>query len=115
MNQDGCDWMGYGQKSASDFDQSIIYETDGLFVDNRAMAGRNSRSYFDEGRLDDLKKAIKSGDYLFIQFTVMQTRKRSVMLRQSSMRNICFAMSMQQRSARTASSCDSNHRNEDCR
>ena len=22
MNQDGCDWMGYGQKSASDFDQS---------------------------------------------------------------------------------------------
>ena len=26
MNQDGCDWMGYGQKSASDFDQSIIYE-----------------------------------------------------------------------------------------
>ena len=56
MNQDGCDWMGYGKKSASDFDQSIIYETDGLFIDNRAMAGRSSRSYFDEGRLDDLKK-----------------------------------------------------------
>ena len=68
MNQDGCDWMGYGKKSASDFDQSIIYETDGLFIDNRAMAGRSSRSYFDEGRLDDLKKAIKSGDYLFMQF-----------------------------------------------
>ncbi len=32
------------------------------------MAGRSSRSYFDEGRLDDLKKAIKSGDYLFMQF-----------------------------------------------
>lgn len=32
MNQDGCDWMGYGKKSASDFDQSIIYETDGLFM-----------------------------------------------------------------------------------
>ena len=43
--------MGYGKKSASDFDQSIIYETDGLFIDNRAMAGRSSRSYFDEGRL----------------------------------------------------------------
>ncbi len=68
MDQDGCDWMGCGQKSASDFEQSIRYETDGMYIDNRAMAGRSSRSYFDEGRLDDLKKAIKPGDYLFMQF-----------------------------------------------
>ena len=32
MNQDGCDWMGYGKKSASDFDQSIIYETDDILL-----------------------------------------------------------------------------------
>ena len=65
---EGCDWMGYGKKSDSEFEQSIIYETDDLYIDNRAMAGRSSRSYFDEGRLDDLKKAIKPGDYLFMQF-----------------------------------------------
>ena len=55
MNQDGCDWMGYGKKSASDFDQSIIYETDGLFIDNRAMA------YFDyrkQGQFDWTTPAI---------------------------------------------------------
>lgn len=66
--KEGCDWMGFGQKSDSSFEQAICYETDGLFIDNRAMAGRSSRSFFDEGRLDDLEKSLKPGDYLFLQF-----------------------------------------------
>lgn len=64
----GCDWMGAGRASDSAFEQSVCYETDGFLIDNRAMAGRSSRSYFDEGRLADLEKAMKPGDYLFMQF-----------------------------------------------
>lgn len=80
MNQDGCDWMGYGKKSDSDFDQSIIYETDGLFVDNRAMAGRSSRSYFDEGRLDDLKRRSSQVTICSCSLRItMQTRKRGAL------------------------------------
>lgn len=67
-NNDGCDWMGFGRKSNSSFEQSIIYETSKVCIDNRAMAGRSSKSYFDEGRLKDIQTAMKKGDYLFIQF-----------------------------------------------
>ena len=54
--------------SDSAFPQAVCYETDGLFIDNRAMAGRSSRSFFDEGRLDDIERCIREGDYLFAQF-----------------------------------------------
>ena len=32
MNQDGCDWMGYGKKSDSDFDQSIMRQMACLLI-----------------------------------------------------------------------------------
>ena len=54
--------------SGSDFPQTVRYETDGLFIDNRAMAGRSSRSFFDEGRLSDIERCIQEGDFLFAQF-----------------------------------------------
>lgn len=68
MNAQGSDWMGFGHASDSEFEQAITYTTDNCNIDNRAMAGRSSRSFLDEGRLEDLKKAMKPGDYLFIQF-----------------------------------------------
>ena len=52
----------------SDFTQAVRYETDGLFIDNRAMAGRSSRSFYDEGRLADIDRCLEKGDYLFAQF-----------------------------------------------
>ena len=66
--REGCDWMGCGHGSASGFAQAVSYETKGFCIDNRAMAGRSSRSYFDEGRLEDLEKSMQPGDYLFLQF-----------------------------------------------
>ena len=37
-------------------------------VDNRAVNGRSSKSFIDEGRWADILKTLKRGDYVFIQF-----------------------------------------------
>lgn len=44
------------------------YLTSGVAIDNRAIAGRSSRTFVDEGRLDSILSVIKANDYLFIQF-----------------------------------------------
>ncbi|WP_246187950.1 TIM barrel protein [Paenibacillus tengchongensis] len=40
----------------------------GIAVDNRAINGRSTKSFIVEGRLDDILRDFRSGDYLFIQF-----------------------------------------------
>lgn len=37
-------------------------------VDNRAIGGRSSRSFIEEGRWDQVKSAMSSGDFVMIQF-----------------------------------------------
>ncbi|PZD94201.1 rhamnogalacturonan acetylesterase [Paenibacillus sambharensis] len=37
-------------------------------VRNKAMSGRSSKSFIDEGRLDDLLGEVQAGDYVLIQF-----------------------------------------------
>lgn len=37
-------------------------------INNKAIGGRSSRSFFQEGRWDEVTKSLKSGDYVFIQF-----------------------------------------------
>lgn len=37
-------------------------------IDNRAIGGRSSRSFYEEGRWTAVKNALVAGDYLFIQF-----------------------------------------------
>lgn len=44
------------------------YFTDDVLFDNRSMAGRSSKSYNNDGRLDNILTQIKPGDYLLIQF-----------------------------------------------
>jgi len=39
-----------------------------LKIVNKAVNGRSSKSFIDEGRLDDIDTLLKSGDYLIIQF-----------------------------------------------
>ena len=46
----------------------MCYENRHVIVDNCAMGGRSSKTFREEGRLDDIRKHIKSGDYLVIQF-----------------------------------------------
>ncbi len=50
------------------FPHVMRYETNRIAIDNRAFAGRSARSFWNEGRLQDMEDAFHSGDYLFIQF-----------------------------------------------
>lgn len=50
------------------FDQEKRYEGSQFIIDNCAMAGRSSKSFRVEGRLQDIEKHIQQGDYLLIQF-----------------------------------------------
>ena len=56
------DSWGWGSLLANFLDDKKIN------VENDAMAGRSSRTFIDEGRWDAVCAALKSGDYLFIQF-----------------------------------------------
>lgn len=51
----------------SSFDNCVTYETPEIIIDNRAMAGRSLKSFFDEGRWNEAFSSIKSGDYCLIQ------------------------------------------------
>ncbi|MFE9722774.1 rhamnogalacturonan acetylesterase [Streptomyces sp. NPDC005794] len=52
---------GWGQKLSS-------YFTSNITVANRAIGGRSSRSFIQQGRLAAIHDVIKPGDYLFVQF-----------------------------------------------
>ncbi|MGF7034033.1 lysophospholipase L1-like esterase [Paenibacillus mucilaginosus] len=52
---------GWGQKIGD-------YFTDGVIFANRAIGGRSSRSFVNDGRLDTILNEIRPGDYLFVQF-----------------------------------------------
>ena len=41
---------------------------DDVTVDNRAIGGRSSKNFISQGRLDEVLRSIKPGDYLFVQF-----------------------------------------------
>jgi lysophospholipase L1-like esterase len=44
------------------------YLADLARVDNRAVGGRTSRRFIEEGTLDEILSSIRTGDYLFVQF-----------------------------------------------
>lgn len=46
------------------------YFTEGVTVSNHAIAGRSSKSFYDNGRLDTILDAIQPGDYLLVQFAI---------------------------------------------
>ena len=50
------------------YSQSQVYETENVIVENRSIGGRSSKSFIDEGKLDDILEDIKPGDYLFVQW-----------------------------------------------
>ncbi len=43
---------------------------DGYTVSNHAIAGRSSKSFYDNGRLDEILNKMNKGDYLLIQFGI---------------------------------------------
>lgn len=46
------------------------YFTEGVTVSNHAIAGRSSKSFYDNGRLQTILDAIQPGDYLLVQFAI---------------------------------------------
>lgn len=52
----------------TEFEQVVRYESKDLIIDNRAMAGRSAKNYYNEGRTNDALKAMKAGDIMLIQF-----------------------------------------------
>ncbi|WP_322907438.1 rhamnogalacturonan acetylesterase [Paenibacillus campi] len=52
---------GWGQMIAGYFD-------DGVQFSNRAIGGRSSRSFIEQGRLDTIVSLLQPGDYLMVQF-----------------------------------------------
>ena len=53
---------GWGQILGYFFDGARVK------INNAAIGGRSSRTFIEEGRLDEVMKAAQSGDYLFVQF-----------------------------------------------
>ena len=52
---------GWGQMLAG-------YFTEDVRVDNHALNGRSSKSFIDEGHWEEVRRLIRPGDYVFIQF-----------------------------------------------
>ncbi|MDD6279844.1 MAG: RICIN domain-containing protein [Oscillospiraceae bacterium] len=46
------------------------YFTDNVTVSNHSIAGRSSKSFYDNGRLQTILDEMKEGDYLFVQFAI---------------------------------------------
>ncbi len=46
----------------------VCYELPKLNIENHAFAARSSRSFIEQGRLDEIMKVAEPGDYLFVQF-----------------------------------------------
>ena len=46
------------------------YFNDKVSVVNRAIAGRSSKSFYDQGRFTAIEESLKAGDYVLIQFAI---------------------------------------------
>jgi lysophospholipase L1-like esterase len=68
-----------GDSTVSNYDSSVAprtgwgqvlgnYLTTEVLVKNYASSGRSSKSFIDEGKLDEIEMNIRKNDYLFIQF-----------------------------------------------
>ncbi|MCM1541060.1 MAG: rhamnogalacturonan acetylesterase [Blautia sp.] len=52
----------------SDYSLARTYELPGVVIENRAIGGRSARSFYDEGKLDQVLEILCPGDYMFVQF-----------------------------------------------
>jgi lysophospholipase L1-like esterase len=63
----GADSMVESATTAG-YSQSRKYELPSSIIENRALGGRSSKSFIDEGKLDNILSSIKPGDYIFVQW-----------------------------------------------
>lgn len=50
------------------YPQSRVYEMPSVTIENRAIGGRSSRSFIEEGKLKEIEPVLCSGDYMLVQF-----------------------------------------------
>lgn len=62
------DQAGWGQKLHEYLDDLVA-------VDNRAVGGRTSRRFIEEGHLDEILTSLEPGDYLLVQFGTNDSNK----------------------------------------
>ena len=54
--------------TAADYGQSRKYDMPSCTIENRAIGGRSSKSFIDEGKLDSILNSIRPGDYMLVQW-----------------------------------------------
>ena len=59
--------LEYENKNCN-YSQAQTYETSSVIIENRAIGGRSSKSFIEEGKLDDLLEDVKPGDYVLVQW-----------------------------------------------
>lgn len=52
----------------STYSLAKTYELPDLTIENRSIGGRSARSFYDEGKLDQVLEILCPGDYMFVQF-----------------------------------------------
>lgn len=50
------------------YPQARTYVTEELIIENRSIGGRSSRSFYEEGKWDEVLEQICPGDYVFVQW-----------------------------------------------
>lgn len=63
----GADGMVESATTAG-YSQSRKCELSSAIIENRAIGGRSSKSFIDEGKLNSILNSIRPGDYLFVQW-----------------------------------------------
>ncbi len=52
----------------STYSLARTYELPQIVIENRSIGGRSARSFYDEGKLDQVLEILCPGDYMFVQF-----------------------------------------------
>ena len=65
---EGADQYREYQAEHSTYSLARTYELPEITIENRAIGGRSARSFYDEGKLDQILEIICPGDYMFVQF-----------------------------------------------
>nr|AIA95871.1 CAZy families PL11/CE12 protein [uncultured Butyrivibrio sp.] len=59
------------------YPQARIYETDTLHLQNRAIGGRSSRSFIEEGKWDNVLTSLAQDQFVFCSSVIMMSTSKS--------------------------------------
>jgi hypothetical protein len=57
-----------GEAYNCDYSLAKHYELPGIVIENRSIGARSARSFYDEGKLDQVLEVLCPGDFMFVQF-----------------------------------------------